>query len=202
MHLPASLCHTLKGTASKETTMNISRRIITFSVFLFFCSSTIAFAGSRYYDYSRHYHKPYHHTYKHRNNYSGSSDYFWAFLGATVLTGVLLHSLNSRPPARDRVLYGTPGYSTRAQTPPKHIFVSSQPIPPTELILRRVETTAHLLNIRSIPEPSADIIEQLPLGTVIGVIGAAPDWLYIKTDSGRYGWIMEQYTRPAGDPVG
>ena len=182
--------------------MNISRKIIVFSVFLFFCSSTIAVAGSRYYGYSRHYHKPYHHTYKHRNHYSASSDYFWAFLGATVLTGVLLHSLNSPPPARDRVLYGTPGYSTRAQTPPKHIFVSSQPIPPTELILRRVETTADLLNIRSIPEPSADIIGQLPQGTVIGVIGAAPEWIYIKTNSGRYGWIMEQYTRPAGDPVG
>jgi len=29
---------------------------------------------------------------------------------------------------------------------------------------------------------------------VVGVVGAAPDWLYIKTENGQYGWIMTRFT--------
>ncbi|MEE4241837.1 MAG: SH3 domain-containing protein [Desulfopila sp.] len=179
-----------------------SFKIITLSVIILFSTAISAAAGERYYGYGHHYDKPHYHSYKHRNYYSGSSEYFWAFLGAAVLTGILFNSLTSRPPAQKRVLYQTPVYSTLPQTPAQRIFVSSQPLPDVELILRRVETTPHILNMRSTPDTNSEIAGQVLQGTVLGVIGAAPEWLYIKTDSGRYGWIREQYTRPVGSPVG
>ena len=39
-------------------------------------------------------------------------------------------------------------------------------------------------------------------GEILDVLGAAADWLYIKTKAGQYGWVMSQYTLEAEGPVG
>ena len=46
------------------------------------------------------------------------------------------------------------------------------------------------------------VTSQVQRGDILDVIGAAPDWLYVRTESGLYGWVMAQYTREAEGPVG
>lgn len=43
---------------------------------------------------------------------------------------------------------------------------------------------------------------QVEEGTTLDVVGAVPEWLYIKTASGQYGWVMSKYTLDAETPVG
>ncbi|KJR98470.1 MAG: hypothetical protein VR65_20880 [Desulfobulbaceae bacterium BRH_c16a] len=59
-----------------------------------------------------------------------------------------------------------------------------------------------ILNIRSGPGFEEEVIGQAILGEILGVIGAAPGWLYVKTEEGRYGWVKTEYTQEMSGPVG
>lgn len=69
-------------------------------------------------------------------------------------------------------------------------------------ILRYIKPTVRILNLRSGPGLDEEIIGQAAFGEVLGVIGAAPEWLYIKTQTGQYGWVMTQYTQALEGPAG
>ncbi len=167
---------------------------------LFLLWAVTASAGGRYYHTGhRYYGSSYHHYGHHGSHYN--SDDVWIYLGVGLLTGVIIGAIANSQPRERTVVYHTP----------PQIIVNSQPsvshrvlttYTSTEKVLSQVETTAYLLNVRSIPDQDADITNQLQQGTVLDVIGAAPEWLYIKTASGQYGWIMKQYTRPHQHPVG
>ncbi|MGB3212212.1 MAG: SH3 domain-containing protein [Desulforhopalus sp.] len=172
-----------------------------------FVTSTVAtsIAGPRYYgtSYRNHrystpytYHRPYY------RGYSYHSDRIWTHLGIGLLTGAVIGSVLYQPPRERTIVYNTP--------PP--VYVYSDPVvvyrqytaayPQSPAVLRQVITTPKILNIRSGPGLNSAISGQVQQDTVLDVLGAAPEWLYIRTKTGQYGWIMTQYTRGAEGPVG
>jgi uncharacterized protein YgiM (DUF1202 family) len=62
--------------------------------------------------------------------------------------------------------------------------------------------TSKKLNVRTLPDMAATIIRQIQQGDTVGVIGAAPEWLYIKTDGGSHGWIKTMFTTETDFPSG
>lgn len=173
-------------------------------IFTLLVLASSSLAGSRYYSkgYSSYYYggyrSHYYHPYPRRHYYY--SDPFLAHFGVGLLAGVVAGSILYQPPVQRTVIYSTP--------PP--VVVHSRPVaiqPETEYyqdneILRHVKPTVRLLNIRSGPGLDEEIIGQVAYGEVLGVIGAAPDWLYVKTRTGQYGWVMTQYTQALEGPVG
>jgi hypothetical protein len=167
-------------------------------------TATLAMANSRYYshgqgDYYRGHHAPYNY---HHYRYSHHADGYWPFLGIGLLTGAVLGSVMYQPPGQQTIIYN----------PPPPVIVHSEPmvvnrsvasvIPPPEVVLKQVKITEKIVNVRSGPGLDAAIIGQALVGQTVDVIGAAPDWLYIRTKTGQYGWVMSRYTADSGGPVG
>lgn len=59
---------------------------------------------------------------------------------------------------------------------------------------QKVRVTAELLNMRSGPDKSHNVIHQIPEGTTLVIRGSSPDWLYVELDDGKIGWVMKAYT--------
>ncbi len=183
------------------------KKPVSIALVLFFCMlSTVplASAGSRHYNsgygnYYRGHHAPYNH---YRYGHSYHSDSFLPLLGIGLLTGAVVGSMIYEPPRHQTVVYNTP--------PP--VIIQSEPIvvtrpmasiaPQSEVVLRQVKITERIVNVRSGPGLDSTIIGQTVAGQNVDVIGAAPDWLYIRTSAGQYGWVMSQYTVESGGPVG
>ena len=169
-------------------------------------------AGSRYYS-SKHYHGGYRSHY-HPHIYGHShyrSDRSLAYLGVGLLAGAVVGSVLYRPPVERRVVYAVPPPVIVYRNPvlggpQSEYYPQSQYYPqsdyPDSEVLRQVTATASILNIRSGPGLEEEIIGQAVSGEVLGVIGAAPEWLYVKTSTGQYGWVMARYTQPLEGPVG
>jgi uncharacterized protein YgiM (DUF1202 family) len=179
---------------------------------LFLCSSaTTAIAGGRYYSsgYRSSYHSGSHVQYRHNyNNYGGNrghyyrSNEFWAPLGVGFLAGAVVGAIAQQPERQRTIVYNN-APPVIMQTDP--IIVRQQyiqPSPPPQLILKRVRTMAKLLNVRVGPGMHSNVTGQVQKGEILDVLGAAADWLYIKTKAGQYGWVMSQYTLEAEGPVG
>lgn len=176
---------------------------------LLFLTATIAtsVAGSRYHSsayrsnfHPRSYANYRHHYPVHRGNYYNSYN-FWAPLGVGLLTGAVVGSILTQTPRQRTIVYNTPPVYVRAQP----VIVQqpyTQSAPAQELVLKRVRITAKLLNVRIGPGLDTNVMGQVQQGSILDVIGAAPDWLYIKTASGQYGWVMSKYTLEAEGPVG
>lgn len=171
-----------------------------------------SYAGHRYYGNHHGWHHGGYKHYKHHRHSSyhyHSSDYIWATLGIGLLTGILINAITTPPPPPRTVVYTTPPQVIVKQSPEVVYYERTySPMPPAqrelETILRKVVVDAKLLNVRQVPDPQSTVITRLQFGTVVGVIGAAPEWLYIKTANGQYGWVMSQYTIDAttASPVG
>jgi len=181
---------------------------ILLTLLLFSISSiTTSIAGPRHHSssYRSNYHpRPYthyRHRYPiHRSHYYNSNN-FWAPLGVGLLTGAIVGSILVQPPRQRIIVYNTPPVYVRSEP----LIVQQQYIrrpPGQELVLKRVRTTAKLLNVRIGPGIENDVMGQVEKGTTLDVVGAVPDWLYIKTASGQYGWVMSKYTLDAEAPVG
>ena len=163
--------------------------------------ATSSLAGSRYYsnhyygDYRSHYY-PYHHRHSY---HSGDS---LAFLGIGLLTGAVVGSMLYQPPPVERtVVYAPPPPPIVVHRSP--VIVTPQPgYYPDNEVLRQVKPTVSILNLRSGPGLDEEVIGQATYGEILGVIGAAPEWLYVKTQTGQYGWVMSQYTQALEGPVG
>lgn len=177
------------------------------SAIVFFLISTVlsSFAGSRYYSsgYRNHHHSRYHvNRYYNHYNHSYDSSYIWAGLGIGLLTGVVVGTIFSEPVRQQTVVYTTPPPATVYAEP---VYVREEFIPSvsqTDIILRRVETTPHLLNVRSGPGFDTTITGQVLQGSILDVIGAAPEWLYVKTPAGQLGWVLTEFTIETEAPVG
>lgn len=179
------------------------KRMTSFFLVLMFTvlvPATSSLAGSRYY--SSHYyggHRGHYYPYHHSHSYH--SDDSLAYLGVGLLTGAVIGSLLYQPPVERTVVYAAPPPPTIVQRTP--VIITPQPVYyPDNEVLRQVKPTVRILNLRSGPGLDEDIIGQATFEEVLGVIGAAPDWLYVKTQNGQYGWVMTQYTQDLEGPVG
>ncbi len=184
--------------------MKKSLSVVLILSFCMLSTVTLAHANSRYYtngygNYNRGHHAPYnYHHYRH----SYHADNFLPLLGIGLLTGAVVGSMIYQPPRQPIVVYNTP--------PP--VIIQSEPIvinrpmasiaPQPEVVLRQVKITERIVNVRSGPGLDSAIIGQAVAGQNVDVIGAAPDWLYIRTRAGQYGWVISQYTVESGGPVG
>ena len=161
-------------------------------IFLVTALAPMAIAGGRHY----------HHGYRFHGHYShhshGSHDHFWFGLGIGVLTAAIVSNIYHSPPPR-RVVYYDP--------PP--VVVSRAPIviqpekygKPLKPAYGNVIVTAAELNMRSGPGPDRAVVGIVRKGDVLSVIDSIPSWFYVRVPNGRYGWVMDRYTRPA-QPVG
>lgn len=187
------------------------------TLFLFSTVST-SLAWSRHYgaSYRSHYHSrpavhyrshyPAVHYRSHYKRHYHHSDDYWAYLGVGLLTGAVVSSLAYRPARERTVVYTTPP-PVIIHRPPVNIRRQYyrpyyRPTIQPELILRRVETTPQLLNVRRGPGVGEMVTSQVQRGTVLDVVGVAPDWLYVRTQFGVYGWVMAQYTSDVEGPAG
>lgn len=172
------------------------------TLFFLFASAAAAPAAGRYYSshYSRHY---YHKQYHHHSNYHYSSSDFWAFLGIGILTGIIVGTIINQPvPEYNPTYNSSNNYNYQRQPVTVHRESVPQITTQEELILKTVKTTAGLLNVRSLPSPEAPVTRQLTKGGVLGVIGAAPGWLYVRLPSGKYGWVDDKFTVEVEGPSG
>lgn len=159
-------------------------------------TATLASADSRYYGRGgygypyRGHHAPYNYHYSH----SRHGDSFLPLLGIGLLTGAVVGSMIYEQPRQPTVVYSTPP-PVIIQSEQRFInrpmaYVTPQP----EVVLKQVKMTERIVNVRSGPGLDSTIIGQAVAGETVDVIGAAPDWLYIKTRTGQYGWVMSRYT--------
>ena len=66
---------------------------------------------------------------------------------------------------------------------------------------RAVMVTTGLLNIRSGPGLYKPCIGKLYRGTMLTIMRTSGGWYYVMTPDGVSGWVMSQYTTPAGFPA-
>jgi len=177
--------------------------ILVISLFLF-STATASFAWNRHgRRYDTHYRTGYsHYRFPTRHHYS-HSNHFWPYLGVGMLTGALIGSAFSQPPRTRTVYYTRSPQIVVQQSEP--IIIRQRPAtstPPPELILRQVKITEKIVNIRSGPGLENTVINQVHYDEKVDVIGTAPDWLYVKTGDGQYGWVMARYTLETDRPMG
>ena len=179
--------------------------ILIISLFLF-STFTVSLAGSRhgYRSYNTHYRMGYpYHRVPTGHHYSTHANRLFPYFGAGMLTGALIGSAISVSPGPRTIYYSSP---TR-------VIVQSEPIVtpqytpvtppvPQELVLRQVKIIAKIVNIRSGPGLNNTVINQAHRDQTVDVISVSPDWLYVKTQEGQYGWLMTQYTLEVDRPVG
>jgi uncharacterized protein YgiM (DUF1202 family) len=176
-----------------STSGGAMKKIISTMVIIAMISVTLApaaIAGGRGHGYR------YHGHYRH---YHGGYDNFWIGLGLGVITGAIVSGIYSTPPPPRRVVYYDPPPVVVSRTP-----VSVQPksygkaLKPT---FGMVIVTAAELNLRSGPGLDRAVVGRVRKGDILGVIDSIPSWFYVRNANGRYGWVMDRYTKPSG-PVG
>jgi len=160
-------------------------------------TNTPALAGSRHYSYDHGYrHHAHHHHVPYRYRYYG--DAWLPMLGVGLLTGAMVGAMVSTPPPPRTVYYPLQPvgvYSPQVTSPPPAMTTP-------EVVLRQVAITEKLVNVRSGPGLDSTVLGRAVAGQVVDVIGAAPEWLYIRLENGQYGWVMTRYTTETASPVG
>lgn len=171
----------------------MKKSILILVLVAFFIASTapIAGAGGRVYGFGHH---------GHYSHYRSSGDHFWFGLGMGVLTGAIVSSFYyAPPPPPPPVVYYPPSAVVVSQAP---VVVQPQRFgtaPPPAY--GQVVVTAAELNMRSGPGLDRAVMGKVRKGDVLSVMDSIPDWFYVREPNGRYGWVMDQYTRPA-EPLG
>ena len=147
----------------------------------------------------------------HRTVYVGRSRYFYrsgVFYrhgpSGYVVVRAPLGAVIAAPPAgyRTVVVGGATYYDYNGDyyqnTPGGYVVVEAPTVvPPAPATAgQRVSVTANTLNVRSGPGLGHPVIEKVRQGIVLAVQGTAPGWLYVRTPSGKLGWVSGQYTVP------
>jgi len=116
--------------------------------------------------------------------------------GATALFigGITYYLLND---LYYRELYGDYWVVGPPPPPLEETVVVNEAIPVTpseENVGEQVTVTAPLLNIRSGPGMDFPVVTQAHEGDIFTVEGYASGWLYVKTSTNEFGWVMTEYT--------
>lgn len=177
-----------------------------------FVITTLSTAYGGYRNHGSYYgsgHRSHHSHYKYNRHHHYASDYFWTSLGIGLLTGVIIQAIATPPPPPRTIVYAAPPpVVVQSQTPIIQYRHAIPPIQQTqrrpEQILRTVKIDTDLLNVRFGPDLQSSVIAKLHYGAEVGVIGAAPEWLYIRTHDGQYGWVLTKFTMDqiTSTPVG
>ena len=181
--------------------------IILFTLGFVVTTTSAALAGYRgHYRAGQHYrghHRGYHHGYGSRGHYRyhHSNGHYWASWGFGVLTGAILSHALYRPVTRT-VVYSTPSAVVVPATPAVVVKEAPAPEPAKITVPGKVVVATPALNVRQGPGLKHDVIAIVRQGFLLEVTGSAPGWLYVKTPSGQYGWVMRQYTNAPLTPVG
>jgi Family of unknown function (DUF6515)/Bacterial SH3 domain len=83
--------------------------------------------------------------------------------------------------------------------PPARVLTTEEPPPVEKIPVRKgmhVTVNARQLNIRSGPGMEFESIYRVAHGTLLEVLGQAPDWLYVRLGSDQYGWVKAEFTAP------
>ena len=174
-----------------------------FSIFLLFVflTATTSYANHRYH-YPRHTRYYNHRNYYHPHSYYYSnSDSFWTGLGVGVIASVIIGSILYETSRPSTVVYHRPQPKT-IYLQPITTWQQSNPVPQIDPVLKQVKITSKILNVRTLPDMNSTISRQIQQGDTVGVIGAAPEWLYIKTNGGNHGWIKTMFTTETDFPSG
>ena len=165
--------------------------VLVLAVFLIASIAPAAAAGGRVYGFRSH---------GHHSHYHSSGDQFWFGLGMGVLTGAIVSSFYyAPPPPPPAVIYYPPAAVVVNEAPvtvqPRRF--GTAPLP----AYGQVVVSAAELNMRSGPGLDRAVTGQVRKGDVLSVIDSIPDWFYVREPNGRYGWVMDRYTRPT-QPLG
>lgn len=85
-----------------------------------------------------------------------------------------------------------PPVYTGPPPPPAPVVI----VPPAVVAAGRITVTTNVLNVRSGPGLNYPVIDRTYLGTVLGMHGTAPGWVYVLLPSGQFGWISISFTAP------
>jgi uncharacterized protein YgiM (DUF1202 family) len=147
----------------------------------------------------------------HRTVYVGRSRYFYrsgVFYkhgpSGYVVVRAPIGAVIAAPPAgcRTVVVGGATYYDYNGDyyqnAPRGYVVVQAPPVvpPPPPMAGQQVSVTAYTLNVRSGPGMGHPVIEQVRQGFILAVQGTAPGWLYVRTPSGKFGWVSGKYTVP------
>lgn len=117
------------------------------------------------------------------------------------MTGAILSHAFYRPVTRT-VVYATPSTVVVPATPAVVVKETPAPVPANVAVPGKVMVATPALNVRQGPGLKHDVLTFVRQGVLLEVSGSAPGWLYVKTPSGQYGWVMQQYTNAPLTPVG
>lgn len=153
------------------------------TIFLLLAATQAAWAG-------RQYHHRYrgHHHHHHRHYHGGS----WAVWGVGVLTGSLVTYLAYPRPFGVAVAYPAP-----VAVHPRPVVIERRTtavIPPAGLGATTARVSVGLLNVRSGPGMEHAVVDLARLGDRLAIVGSVPGWYCVRTEKGRYGWVMERFT--------
>ena len=166
-----------------------------FTILFLVVTSGPAFARYHRYPHARSYH---HGGHRYHHRYSNGD--LWVALGVGLLTGGLITYMINAPVSHP-VVYSHP--EPIVVPAPPGVVRGYTYAPPTRLsTVEKVMVTAQELNVRSGPGFNHAVSGTVMLGESLDVLGSAPGWFYVRTDSGLYGWVMVNYTAPQEIPEG
>lgn len=87
-----------------------------------------------------------------------------------------------------------------APPPPPPVQPPSPPPPPTEVSGPTAYILASLLNLRGLPDTHSPVLDMLPVGAAVPILGRHPDWpeWWMVEYAGQIGWIFAEYVQPLG----
>lgn len=105
-----------------------------------------------------------------------------AIIATGIVAGITFSLLDRNDPPAPQVV--TPAVCPTA----------AGPVVPSGAVL----VTAALLNIRSGPGLNKPCVGQIHRGARLSIMATSSGWYYVSTPGGVNGWVMAQYTIPAG----
>lgn len=133
-------------------------------------------------------HYPRHHS----GHHSGHHD-SWAAWAVGALTGAVI-----------AILFFLPLNSGVNYQPPPAAVAPPPPMPQGSVIspgIGQVSVGIYALNVRSGPGLHYSIDGYVSRGDTLVIHHHVPGWLYVQLPSGRFGWVIAEFTTPIPTPA-
>jgi uncharacterized protein YgiM (DUF1202 family) len=135
------------------------------------------------------------HCYRHHHHrHHSGHHYFWGAWAIGALTGALIASLFFIPKTEGVCIQPAP--PPAAPPPPAFLPMSPGGLVSPENGFGRVSVEIYALNVRSGPGLQYAVTGYVCRDDILVVYNHVPGWLYVQLPSGRFGWVMPEYTTP------